>query len=58
LVLGLTFSLDGVHPTARGYAYMANEILKAIDATYGSNFEEAGTLLKAADYTTFYPASF
>lgn len=58
LVLGLTFSLDGVHPTARGYAFMANEILKAIDGTYGSNFEEAGALLKAADYTTFYPASF
>ena len=58
LVLGLTFSLDGVHPTARGYAYMANQILMAIDATYGSNFEEAGALLKAADYTTFYPASF
>lgn len=55
LVFGLTFSLDGVHPTQRGYAFMANEIMKAIDATYGSNFEEAGALLKAADYTTFYP---
>ncbi len=58
LVLGLTFSLDGVHPTQRGYAFMANEILKAIDGTYGSNFEEAGALLKAVDYTTFYPESF
>ncbi len=55
LVFGMTFSLDGVHPTQRGYAFMANEIMKAIDATYGSNFEEAGALLKAADYTTFYP---
>ena len=55
LVFGLTFSLDGVHPTQRGYAYMANQILMAIDETYGSNFEEAGALLKAADYTTFYP---
>lgn len=55
LVFGLTFSLDGVHPTQRGYAFMANTILLAIDEFYGSNFEEAGELLKAADYTTFYP---
>ena len=55
LVFGLTFSLDGVHPTQRGYAFIANEMLKAIDITYGSNFVEAGALLKAADYTTFYP---
>jgi len=55
LVFGLTFSLDGVHPTARGYAFMANQVLMAIDATYGSNFEAAGELHKAADYTTFYP---
>lgn len=55
LVFGMTFSLDGVHPTERGNAFMANELMKAIDVTYGSNFEEAGALLKAADYTTFYP---
>jgi len=55
LVFGMTFSLDGIHLTQRGYAYMANQILMAIDNTYGSNFEEAGVLLKAADYTTFYP---
>lgn len=55
LIFGMTFSLDGVHPTARGYAFMANEILKAIDMTYGSNFEVSGNLLKADDYTTFYP---
>lgn len=58
LVFGLTFSLDGVHPTQRGSAFIANEILKAIDATYGSNFEQSGSLLKASDYTTFYPESF
>ena len=40
LVTGGAFSLDGVHPTARGYALLANEFLKSIDATYGSNFEE------------------
>jgi len=58
LVFGMTFSLDGVHATQRGYALIGNKILKAIDATYGSNFEEAGALLKASDYTTFYPESF
>jgi hypothetical protein len=36
LVFGTAFSLDGVHPTARGYALIANEFSKAINATYGS----------------------
>jgi len=44
LVTGGAFSLDGVHPTARGYALIANEFMKAIDATYGSNFELSGSL--------------
>jgi len=54
LVLGGTFSLDGVHPTARGYSAMVNEMLKSIDATYGSNFEEAGALNDIEDYPVFY----
>jgi hypothetical protein len=33
---GGAFSLDGVHPTARGYAYTANVIIQAINAKYGS----------------------
>lgn len=37
LVFGHAFSLDGVHPTARGYAFVANEFIKAINAKYGSN---------------------
>ncbi len=57
LVFGNTFSLDGVHPTARGYAFIANEILKAIDATYGSNFEAAGMLYNADDFVTMYSPS-
>ena len=57
LVFGGTFSLDGVHPTQRGYALVANEVLKAIDAKYGSNFSDAGVLFKAADFTTLYPMS-
>lgn len=35
-VTGGAFSLDGVHPTPRGYALTANVILDAINAQYGS----------------------
>ena len=31
-ITGNLFSLDGVHPTPRGYAVVANEVLKAINA--------------------------
>jgi len=55
--LGATFSLDGVHPTERGNAFIANKILMAIDAKYGSNFKASGNLNKAADFVTQYPAS-
>lgn len=54
LVTGGLISLDGVHPTSRGYALMASSFLKAIDATYGSNFEASGNLPKAGDYPTNY----
>jgi len=37
-VTGGAFSLDGVHPSPRGYALIANEFMKAINATYGSTF--------------------
>ena len=33
---GNIFSLDGVHPTPRGYAVLANEMLKVINIKYGS----------------------
>ena len=36
-ITGGTFSLDGIHPSARGYAYIANEFLKAIGVAYGSS---------------------
>src|SRR5690625_849804 len=36
-VTGGAFSLDGVHPTARGYAFIANEMVKAIENTYGAD---------------------
>src|SRR5690606_24802913 len=35
-VTGGTFSLDGVHPTPRGYAAIANEIIERINATYNA----------------------
>ena len=57
LVFGGLVSLDGIHLTARGYALMANSFLKAIDATYGSNFEASGNLAKAGDYPTNYSPS-
>lgn len=36
-VTGGAFSLDGVHPTPRGYAYTANQIIQAINNTYDAN---------------------
>lgn len=36
-VTGGAFSLDAVHLTPRGYALVANETIKAINSTYGSN---------------------
>lgn len=56
LVTGGAFSLDGVHPTSRGYALIANEFLKSIDAQYNSNFEASGNLVNIADYNTNYSA--
>ncbi|MFD2551322.1 G-D-S-L family lipolytic protein [Bizionia sediminis] len=55
LVTGGLISLDGVHLTARGYAIIANEIMKAIDATYGSNFEASGNLVDPGNFPTNYP---
>ncbi|WP_282079886.1 G-D-S-L family lipolytic protein [Aquimarina algiphila] len=50
LVFGGAFSLDGVHPTARGYAFLANKAIEEINTTYNSNLP----LVKAVDYPTFY----
>ena len=55
LVMGGLVSLDGVHLTGRGYALMANKILAAMDAEFGSNFTTAtGGLAIAGVYTTNY----
>jgi lysophospholipase L1-like esterase len=50
-VTGGTFSLDGVHPSPRGYALIANKFLEAINATYGSNFKGVNVGL----YRILYP---
>lgn len=57
LVTGGAFSLDGIHLTSRGYAVMANEFLKAIDAKYGSNFIAAGVKANVGNFPTNYPPS-
>jgi len=36
-ISGNLFSLDGVHPTPRGYAVIANEMIKAINSKYSAN---------------------
>ncbi|MFK8058588.1 MAG: G-D-S-L family lipolytic protein [Polaribacter sp.] len=55
LVRGGLISLDGVHLTARGYALMANKIMAAMDAKFGSNFRKATNgLALADDYSTNY----
>ncbi len=53
LVFGGLFSLDGVHPTARGNALIAKLMMAEIDATYGSNLSDAG--VDIGDYPTNYP---
>ena len=57
LVKGGLIGLDGIHLTARGYSVMANEMMRAIDATYGSNFEASGNFVDAGKYPTNYPPS-
>lgn len=44
------FSLDGVHPSPRGYALLANLFIEAINAKYGSNLPGVEPL----DYTGLY----
>jgi lysophospholipase L1-like esterase len=50
-VQGGAFSLDGVHITARGNAYIANKFLEAINTTYGSNFPAK----RMAEFPISYP---
>ncbi|SHM78631.1 SGNH/GDSL hydrolase family protein [Mucilaginibacter sp. OK098] len=45
-ISGGLFSLDGIHLTPRGYAIVANEFIKAINAKYGSSIP----LANVSDY--------
>jgi len=47
---GGAFSLDGVHPTARGYAVVANKIIEAINAGFGATIPA----VNPGDYTTIF----
>ena len=38
-VTGGAFSLDGIHPSPRGYALIANKFIEAINLKYGSNIK-------------------
>ena len=52
-VTGGMFSLDGVHPSPRGYAIIANLFTDAINAKYNSNFKN----VNVGQYRILYPAS-
>jgi hypothetical protein len=39
-ISGGFFSLDGIHPTSRGYAFVANEMIKLINSTYAANLQQ------------------
>jgi lysophospholipase L1-like esterase len=44
-VTGGLFSLDGVHPTSRGQAVIANEFIKAINAKWGTSIVQVNISL-------------
>jgi lysophospholipase L1-like esterase len=50
-VTGGMFSLDGVHPSPRGYALIANFFAEAINETYGSNLPD----VNLTNYRILYP---
>ncbi|MEC4003321.1 G-D-S-L family lipolytic protein [Flavobacterium sp. SUN052] len=52
-VTGNSFSLDGVHPSPRGYALIANKFIEAINTTYGSNLKG----VNLGNYRILFPAS-
>lgn len=43
-IRGNLFSLDGVHPTSRGYAVIANEFIKVINTTYGASIPQVNPI--------------
>lgn len=51
-VTGGGFSTDGVHPSPRGYALIANKFIEAINAKYGSNLKG----VSLGNYRILFPA--
>ena len=47
-VQGSFFSWDGVHPTGEGYAYIANQFIKAINQNFNSNLPQKNIRANAA----------
>ncbi len=52
-VFGGSFSLDGVHPSPRGYALIANAFIDAINAKYSSTLKK----VDLGNYRILFPAS-
>lgn len=52
-VTGGAFSLDGIHLSARANAYVANQFMQSINATYGSTLRMYGP----ENYSSQYPAT-
>lgn len=52
-VTGGGFSLDGIHPSPRGYALIANKFMEAINLKYGSNLKG----VDLSDYRILFPMS-
>jgi lysophospholipase L1-like esterase len=49
-VTGGTFSLDGFHPSPRGYAVISNQMIDLINAKYGANLPNVNPV----DFTGLY----
>jgi hypothetical protein len=52
-VTGGAFSLDGVHPSPRGYALIANKFIEAINVKYGSTLRS----VNVGTYRVLFPAT-
>ncbi|TDE46505.1 G-D-S-L family lipolytic protein [Flavobacterium rhamnosiphilum] len=52
-VTGGGFSLDGIHPSPRGYALIANKFIEAINTTYGSNLKG----VDLSNYRILFPST-
>ena len=52
-IFGGAFSLDGVHPSPRGYALIANSFIAAINLKYGSNLKG----VDLGNYRILFPAN-